>query len=307
MKKYIGEIALFSITIFWGVTFAIIKLALNDISPMFFIAIRFSFAAILLLPFLLKPLMQTDFDTIKAGLFLGLLYFIGFATQTVGLQYTTATKSGFITGTFVIFIPILQLILERRAPGRGNIIGILLVVIGLILLSSKGETVIDILTELGSNFNVGDFLTLICAIFYALYVVYIDIITKKFDYKALIILQVLFTGAAGFVSAFLFDFAGIESMRYDFNKTVIMVILYTAIFSSVLATVIQTKYQKTVTPTKAGIIFSLEPIFAALFAFIIINESISSFGIIGCLFIFTGVLVSELLDKIKLSYAVRKS
>ena len=297
MKKYIGEIALFSITIFWGVTFAIIKLALNDISPMVFIGIRFSLAALILLPFLLKPLLNSNIDLIKAGLFLGLLYFIGFATQTVGLQYTTATKSGFITGTFVIFIPILQLILERRAPGKGNIFGILLVIIGLILLSSKGVTVLDILNELGSNFNIGDLLTLICAIFYALYVVYIDIITKKFDYKPLIILQVLFTGIAGFVLAFLFDAAGIESIRYDFNKTVILVILYTAIFSSILATVIQTKYQKVVTPTKAGIIFSLEPIFAALFAFLIIQEEISSFGIVGCIFIFTGVLVSELYDK----------
>jgi drug/metabolite transporter (DMT)-like permease len=297
MKKYIGEIALFSITIFWGVTFAIIKLALNDISPMVFIGIRFSLAALILLPFLLKPLLNSNIDLIKAGLFLGLLYFIGFATQTVGLQYTTATKSGFITGTFVIFIPILQLILERRAPSKGNIFGILLVIIGLILLSSKGVTVLDILNELGSNFNIGDLLTLICAIFYALYVVYIDIITKKFDYKPLIILQVLFTGIAGFVLAFLFDAAGIESIRYDFNKTVILVILYTAIFSSILATVIQTKYQKVVTPTKAGIIFSLEPIFAALFAFLIIQEEISSFGIVGCIFIFTGVLVSELYDK----------
>jgi len=297
MKKYIGEIALFSITIFWGVTFPIIKLALNDISPMLFIGIRFSLAALILLPFLLKSLLNSNIHLIKAGLFLGLLYFIGFATQTVGLQYTTATKSGFITGTFVVFIPILQLILERRAPGKGNIFGILLVIIGLILLSSKGITMLDIINELGSNFNIGDLLTLICAFFYALYVVYIDIITKKFDYKPLIILQVLFTGIAGFVFAFLFDATGIESIRYDFNKTVILVILYTAIFSSILATVIQTKYQKTVTPTKAGIIFSLEPIFAALFAFIIIQEEISSFGIVGCIFIFTGVLVSELYDK----------
>ena len=297
MKKYIGEIALFSITIFWGVTFPIIKLALNDISPMLFIGIRFSLAALILLPFLLKPLLKSDIHLIKAGLFLGLLYFIGFATQTVGLQYTTATKSGFITGTFVVFIPILQLILEPRAPGKGNIFGILLVIIGLILLSSKGITMLDIINELGSNFNIGDLLTLICAFFYALYVVYIDIITKKFDYKPLIILQVLFTGIAGFAFAFLFDAAGIESIRYDFNKTVILVILYTAIFSSILATVIQTKYQKVVTPTKAGIIFSLEPIFAALFAFIIIQEEISSFGIVGCIFIFTGVLVSEFYDK----------
>lgn len=300
MKRYVGEAALFAITIFWGVTFAIIKLALADISPMFFISIRFSFASILLLPFLGKPLINASSKVIKAGLFLGLLYFIGFATQTVGLNYTSATKSGFITGTFVIFIPILQMIIERKPPSRGNIIGIILVVIGLILLSSKGITVLDIISELGSNFNFGDFLTLICAIFYALYVVYIDIITKKHDYKPLIILQVLFTGLAGFIFTFLFDVTNIEMLRYNFNHTVILVIIYTAVFSSVLATAIQTKYQKTVTPTKAGIIFSLEPIFAALFAFLIINERISSFGIIGCIFIFTGVLVSELLDKNKI-------
>jgi len=299
MNKYKGEIALFTITIFWGVTFAIIKLALNDISPMLFTAIRFSFAALLLLPFLWKPLFNSNIDVIKAGLFLGLLYFIGFATQTIGLYYTTATKSGFITGTFVIFIPILQLILERKSPGKGNLIGIVLVIIGLILLSSKGMTVLDIISELGSNFNIGDTLTLICAVFYALYVVYIDIITKKYDYRALIILQVVFTGFAGIVITFLFGMTGIEPIRLDFNKTVILVILYTAIFSSILATVIQTKYQKTVTPTKAGIIFSIEPIFAALFAFLIIHESVSSFGIIGCIFIFAGVLVSELFDKNK--------
>lgn len=299
MNKYKGEIALFTITIFWGVTFAIIKLALNDISPMLFTAIRFSFAALLLLPFLWKPLFNSNIDVIKAGLFLGLLYFIGFATQTVGLYYTTATKSGFITGTFVIFIPILQLILERKSPGKGNLIGIVLVIIGLILLSSKGMTVLDIISELGSNFNIGDTLTLICAVFYALYVVYIDIITKKYDYRALIILQVVFTGFAGIVITFLFGMTGIEPIRLDFNKTVIIVILYTAIFSSILATVIQTKYQKTVTPTKAGIIFSIEPIFAALFAFLIIHERVSSFGIIGCIFIFAGVLVSELFDKNK--------
>jgi len=299
MNKYKGEIALFTITIFWGVTFAIIKLALNDISPMLFTAIRFSFAALLLLPFLWKPLFNSNIDVIKAGLFLGLLYFIGFATQTIGLYYTTATKSGFITGTFVIFIPILQLILERKSPGKGNLIGIILVIIGLILLSSKGMTVLDIISELGSNFNIGDTLTLICAVFYALYVVYIDIITKKYDYRALIILQVVFTGFAGIVITFLFGMTGIEPIRLDFNKTVILVILYTAIFSSILATVIQTKYQKTVTPTKAGIIFSIEPIFAALFAFLIIHESVSSFGIIGCIFIFAGVLVSELFDKNK--------
>ena len=115
----------------------------------------------------------------------------------------------------------------------------------------------------------------------------------------MILLQVLFTGFAGFTFTFLFNITGIEAVKADFNSTVILVILYTTIFSSILATIIQTKYQKIVTPTKAGIIFSLEPIFAALFAYLIIQESVSNFGIIGCIFIFTGVIVSELFDKNK--------
>ena len=86
---------------------------------------------------------------------LGLLYFGGFAAQTIGLNYTSATKSAFITGTFVIFTPIFQIIIEKKLPSKGNIIGIILVAGGLIFLSSKGTHFLDIIHELGTNFNVG--------------------------------------------------------------------------------------------------------------------------------------------------------
>jgi len=89
----------------------------------------------------------------------------------------------------------------------------------------------------------------------------------------------------------------LEPARFALTGNLFSAILYTSILATVLTTIIQTKYQKAVTPTKAGIIFSFEPIFAAAIAFFMLNETMSSFGVVGCLFIFAGLLVTELLDK----------
>ena len=126
-----GEYALLFTTVIWGGTFAIIKSALGSISPMMFLSFRFSIAAIIFLPFVFGRLRKLDAESIKGGVILGLLYFGGFAAQTLGLNYTSATKSAFITGTFVIFTPIFQIIIEKKLPGKGNIIGIILVAGGL--------------------------------------------------------------------------------------------------------------------------------------------------------------------------------
>ena len=136
---------------------------------MMFVGIRFTFAALVLLPFAKKIFKFSKTGTIKAGLLLGTLYFLGFASQTIGLQFTTATKSGFITGTFVIFTPVFQWFLEKKIPAKWNLIGVFVVIIGLLFLSSKGTSIFDIFSELGSNFNIGDFFTLLCALFWGWY------------------------------------------------------------------------------------------------------------------------------------------
>jgi len=123
MKKYNGEAALLFNTLIWGGTFALIKNALSDVSTMLFLGLRFGIASLIFLPFVYKYLVKTNLKTILAGSVLGLFYFSGFAAQTFGLNLTTATKSGFITGTFVVFIPILQLIIEKRKPKWFNILG----------------------------------------------------------------------------------------------------------------------------------------------------------------------------------------
>jgi drug/metabolite transporter (DMT)-like permease len=297
MKKYSAESILLIITLIWGATFAIIKLALVNVSPMVFISIRFSFAAILLLPFFLKKSKNISRSAVLSGLLLGVMYFLGFSTQTIGLNYTTATKSGFITGTCVLFTPIFQYVFEKKKPGKGNLIGVFFVLTGLILLSSKGNSILDIFHELGSGFNIGDFFTLLCAVFFAMYIVYLDIISKKYDYLLLVFLQISITAVMGIISVIILSVSGLENIKFMFSGSLIFAFLYTSILATVLTTTFQTKYQKIVTPTKAGIIFSFEPVFSAVIAYYFIHEKISRFSFIGGILIFTGLLVSELFDK----------
>jgi drug/metabolite transporter (DMT)-like permease len=297
MRKYFPETMLMINTLIWGATFVIIKSALTNVSPLLFISLRFLTATLILLPFAFKMFRNINRQIFWDGIFLGLLYFIGFTTQTAGLKYTTATKSAFITGTFIIFTPVFQVLIERRSPAKRVLLGILLALTGLIFLTSKGDSLLGVFSEISESFNIGDFLTLLCALFFALYLVYLDIISKRNDYKPLVFLQVVVTGILGLLFSFLFNGWEIETIEFSFSSSLLFAVLYTSIFATVLTTVIQTKYQKFVTPSVAGIIFSFEPIFAAVFAFFVMNEKISNFGLLGCALIFTGLLVSEVLNR----------
>lgn len=297
MKKYTGEIALVFNTLIWGGTFALIKNALTDISPTLFVGLRFGLATLIFLPFVYKHLCNANKQTLIAGSVLGLFYFSGFVTQTFGLSLTTATKSGFITGIFIIFIPVLQFFIEKRIPKWFNILGVGFVLVGLVMLSSKGNNVFEFFRQIGSDFNIGDLFTLICALLFAFQVVYVDIFTKKYDYLPMVFMQLLITALGGIFFSIILSSSGIETIKFTINLNVVGAILYTSIFASIIATIVQLKYQKMVSPTKAGIIFSIEPIFSAVFAYFLLSEKISNFGLIGCVLIFFGLIASEVFSR----------
>jgi len=296
-KQFVAEGALFTNTLIWGGTFVMIKSVLSFISPMLFVSARFLTASLLLLPFVFPLFKSVTKRQAKQGFFLGIFLYIGFAVQTIGLQYTTATKSAFITGTFVLFTPILQTIIEKRKPTLGNILGVVLVTIGIVFLSSKENSLFSIFVELRDSFNVGDFLTLICAFFYAVYIVYLDEISSQNDHRFLTFAQIFVTGVLSILTVLLFSFLKIEPVKLIFNQEVVLAIAYTTLFATIITTSLQTKYQEAVTPTKASIIFSMEPLFAAATAYFFINEKLSNFGIAGAAIIFLGILTSELWKK----------
>ena len=292
-----AEAALFFTTFLWGGTFVLIKSALVHISPMVFVASRFGIAALVLLPFAYKTFSVASAKQYRQAIILGTCLFVGFATQTIGLRYTTVTKSAFLTGMFVIFTPILQTIVEKRRPPLNNIIAVCFGAAGILFLSSKGTSFYQVLFEIGNGFNFGDFLTLICAINYAGYIVYLDMIGKDIDFKFLTFIQIAVTGVLSILFVVLFQFAMLESAHFELITIVVTAIIYTSIFTTIITTLLQTKYQKEVTPTRASIIFSMEPLYATAFAVFLLSEKISIFGIIGSCFIFTGVLISELSSK----------
>lgn len=305
-RKYLGEAALLLATIIWGGTFVIIKNSLDDASPMLFITLRFSLAAILLIPVFILRKQNFSKELLWGGMFLGMFLFLGFSTQTVGLKFTSASRSGFITGTMVVIVPILQLIIKRKPPTKGAIVGTILVFLGLTFLSSGGNSIFTLFSELGENFNFGDFMTLLCAIFFAFQIVYIDIISRKYDFWILTFIQLATVSVLGIFSTLLFDITSIEKIKLVSTDYLWFGVLYTGILATLVNISIQTKFQKEVSPTKAGIIYSFEPVFAATFAFFLLNEKITNFGLAGGALIFLGLLVSEAYDNIKLAYERRK-
>jgi drug/metabolite transporter (DMT)-like permease len=274
-----AELYLLSITLIWGSTFALSKYLLDTVSPLFYIGVRFSLALIIFTLLAHRKVFATTKDAFLKGGILGLLLFSGFAVQTIGLQYTGATKSAFITGMMVVFTPICQIMIERRAPKIGNVIGILLVMIGLYLLTSPA----------GSEFNIGDALNLICAVTFALYIVYLDVFSKGQDPVHLTVAQFVVCAVLGFAMAFVF-----EPIRFSPTGGAYGALLYLTIFATVIALFVQTRYQKETTPTRSAVIFSIEPVLAAGFAYIFLGEVLGVAGMVGGGLIVGGVLVSEL-------------
>jgi drug/metabolite transporter (DMT)-like permease len=275
-----AEIVLLSITFVWGGTFAVVKFALNSASPLAFLALRFGIASLVFPLVYRRNYFSMDRSTLVGGLFLGVLLMIGFAFQTVGLKYTTPSKSAFITGLLVALTPIAQAVIVKKLPSRGNMIGVVLTAIGLYLLTSPS----------GQGFNIGDILTLFCAISYAIYIVYLDIFSKKHDVSKLTLLQLLVTCLLSAAAA---PFC--EKIEIHFTIGLVWALLYTSILATVFSTYLQTKYQRETTPVKAAIIYSMEPVLASLIAFFAFREFIGYVGVAGGVLIVAGLLTSELL------------
>jgi drug/metabolite transporter (DMT)-like permease len=243
------------------------------------VGLRFLVAVLLSIPFDWKELRTFDKKVILPGIFLGILLFIGFATQTLGLQTTTASKSAFITGFFVVLTPIAQWALERRPPEPGNIIGIGCATIGLFLLTSPS----------GSSFTIGDALTLVCAFTFAIYMVYLDIFTKRYNIKQLSFVLFGSNCLLAFLALLLF-----EKPEFQMNTGSILAMIYLSVFATFIAMRAQTFFQKDSTPVRAAVIFSIEPVLAAIIAWQLLDERMTMVSVLGGVIIVGGVLISEL-------------
>ena len=282
-SRFRAESVLLSLTIFWGSTFVLTKFILENASPFVYCSIRFFIASILFTAFFFRRLLTISKDGIAKGSILGALLFLGFMLQTIGMKFTSASKCAFISGLMVVFTPIFQLIIEHRAPKIGNVIGVVLVAIGLYLLTSPK----------GSEFNIGDALTLISAVLFSIYTVYLGIYGKECDPTHLTFIQFALTAV---LAATAIPF--LETPHLHITSGFLMNLAYLAVMPTIVALYLMAKYQKYTTPTRSAIIYSMEPPIAAIFAFFIIGEQIRMMGILGGILILSGLIVSELSDVI---------
>jgi drug/metabolite transporter (DMT)-like permease len=278
-KFWLPEIALAAVCLLWGSTFVVVKNALRDVSPALFLAIRFSIAAALLLAVYLlrsKPTMVGW----RGGVLTGSFLFVGYLLQTVGLQFTTPAKSGFLTALYIVLVPLLSAVVYRKAPGILEWIGILIATVGMGLMT---------LTQARVEIAWGDLLTIGCAVAFAFHILLLGHYSKIIPTEWLAFLQVAACAVFASVSC-----RFVEAPFIRWTTPVIAALAITACLATALAFVLQTWAQRYTTPTRAALIFSLEPVFAWLTSYVFENEVLTVQVLIGAGCILAGILLVEL-------------
>ena len=282
-----ADLALAFCTLLWGATFVVVKNALDHASVFLFLAVRFSLAAVLMAAFRPRILRDLKREELLAGAALGLFMFGGYAFQTAGLQYTTPAKSGFVTGSSVVLVPLLLAIFWRRHLARWAYAGSIAAVVGLYFLTVPAEGL--------SHLNRGDLLTFAAAALYAVHIILVGEYSRLHSHRALSVLQVAACALLAWFSAGTLGALGWQAPRFAFRWELYVGTAICAVFATAAAFSIQLWAQQYTTPSHAAIIFTLEPVVAVITSYIVIGERLSPRSILGAAFVLGGILLAELL------------
>lgn len=277
-KTLLWDLSLLLVAMVWGGGFVVTKNALAVMTPLYFLAIRFMIAGLLMVIIFLPRIRKVSWQDIKRSCIVGVFLSLGFITQTFGAHLTTPAKSSFITGLNVVIVPFIMIIFTKKFPGRKAVITAIIAFLGLSLISVNEHIIV----------GAGDFLTFLCAIFYAFHIVSIGHFANKVDTFALATIQVLFTGLICSMLAIIF-----EPMPVLFEISIWRGILYSALLSTLTAFLIQNLAQRNTPAAHAAIILCLESVFGALASVLFWHETMTHKMIIGCLMIFTAIIVNE--------------
>jgi len=286
-KSKSATLGILFVAVIWGAEFVLVNNAIDRLEVHSFNAIRFG-AASLFIGFCMlvwKKLDGFNWLMAKNGAVLGILLYLGFSTQTFGLLYTSVSNSAFITSLNVVLVPIAAMILLGDRPRLTTLSGVGVAAGGLYFLTVAGAT----------PFNFGDMLTLICAVMFALHIVFTGKYSQQHDAFPLIFIQLLMVSVLSLGSAlFLEDWQRLLDVEVIGNVDVLSAIVVASLLGTGLAIMIQTFAQEHLTSTRVALIFSLEPVFATLTAFLVIDEQMRATAGLGAGLILSGILLTEL-------------
>ena len=275
-----AEFLLVTVTIFWGGTFPLVKEAITEIPVMAFLWVRFAASSLLLALVAGRGLSRLGRKGIGRGILLGTLLFLSYLFQTWGLAETSSANTGFLTGLNVVWVPLLAGPLLSKPPAAGARIGVILALLGLFLLTWHWPW----------SINIGDAMVIVCSLFVALHVLGLDSLTEGYDGRALTCIQIATMAVWSFLGSWFY-----EPLTFPdrWSNELLIALLITSVFATVYAFWVMTSFQRLTTPTRAALIYSLEPVFAAIASVILLGEQLSALSWFGGSLIVLGMVCAE--------------
>lgn len=295
MKQYIGDGLLLITAIVWGSGFVVTAIALEYLTAYQVMAGRFILAALILSILFRKKFKTISKAILWKGAVLGTILYVGFALQTVGLEYTTPSKNAFLTAVNVVIVPVIAYVVYKRKVDRFEIIGSFLAIIGIGFLALQGTMTI----------NIGDVLSLACAVAFAFDIFYTNHFVQKEDAISLTVVQFITAGAIGLITIAIQG--DIPTNFANFESEAFYSIIYLAVFSTTIAYVCQNVGFKYTTATKGAIILSLEALFGMVLSVIILQEVLSGRMVLGALLIMIAILITELKPGLQKRHVVKNT
>lgn len=280
-QSFRADLLMLFIAMIWGSTFVAQRLGMDAVGPFFYSASRFILGALLLLPLVYFRGRAENGSTEslwRDGALLGLIIAVGINMQQVGLQFTSIANAGFITGLYVIIVPIIGIFLRHKMH-PSTWLGVFLAVLGTYFLSVKGDF----------SIAKGDWMQLIGTFAWAAHVLLLSILSQRHDPIRLSIVQFFVCGVVCLLLSLIF-----EDMSAQNVSQAVPAILYGGVLSVGLGYTLQVVAQRNAIPSHAAIIFSMESVFAALAAWLILGETLSSRAMLGCALMLIGMLIAQL-------------
>ena len=280
---YLASAGFILIAFIWGVAFVIVKNALDYIPPIYLLALRFTLAGLLLMLITGKRTLKAfreDHDLVKNGTIVGVILFLSYAAQTIGLEYTTAGKNAFLTAVYVVVVPFVHWIRTKNRPDKLCFIAAFMAIIGIGLISLQGDLTI----------NKGDLLTLLCGVLFALQIEYLGKYSEREDPVALSVIMMLSAAVLSWIAA---PFADGPVSGIILNRESVGGLLYLAVLSTMLCFLIQSICQRYVSSSLAAILMSAEAVFGALASAVFLKEKMSTRMIWGCVILFSAIILAQ--------------
>ena len=278
MTRRQADLALLLATALWGTSFVAVKSALADATPFAFLTVRFGIAALALAPgtrFRPRPTGRE----LSGGALLGGLVAVGFIAQTAGLVTTTPSRSAFIVAVSSVLAPVIALALLGERPRWVTAVALAVATLGIYLLTAPDA----------GGLNRGDLLTLICAVCFGGQIVAVTELTRHFDSRRLVFVQIAATAVLGALATALF-----ERPQIHWTPRFIGALLYTVLFASTICFLLQMRAQRVMSSARAALIFCFEPLFAAVTSWLILGERLAWLQWSGGALILVGMVLAEL-------------